>query len=200
MATDGIHRLWPVQWQRTWQGWQRSHRRGPFSPAVFAKKVNKQCPLTMMCFSGCFPCPVAFTASDNKFELCLSSMFLPPSVMNHPWGSAAQVVWLLSKVRIKCPGKRWIRLWPRRYLSFFTCVCFAFPFRGKWGETQWVFLTYRRCEIPTGVTVRTTKAAIGCWRKLRIPKEDQGAQHAQPRSSLLIASLSSALVGSMRGQ
>lgn len=164
------------------------------------RRVNKQCPLAMMCFSGCVPCPVALTALDNKFELCLPSVSLPPSVMNHPWGSAAQVLWLLSKVRIKCPGKRWIRLCPRRYLSFFTCICFAFPFRGKWGETQWVFLTHKRCEIPTGVTVGTTKAVMSCWRKQRIPKERQGAQPAQRRSFLRVASLSSAVVGSMRGQ
>lgn len=58
----------------------------------------------------------------------------------------------------------------------FYVYLFCLPFRGKWGETQWVFLTYRRCEIQTGVTVGTTKAVMSYWRKQRIPKEGPRAQ------------------------
>jgi hypothetical protein len=127
MVLDDMHSLWPVQCQQIWQGWQQNHRWGSFAPAVFVKKVNKQCTLTIMCFSGCLPCPVVLTAAHSKFEQCLSWMSLPPPVMSHPWGSAARVLWLLSKVRTKCPGKRWICRCPRGYPSCFMCVCFAFP-------------------------------------------------------------------------
>jgi hypothetical protein len=117
----------------------KSHR-GVCFPTVFVKKVNEKCMLTIMCFSGCIPRPVVFTAADDEFGRCLSRMFLPLVLMNCPWGSADQVLWLLSKARIKCPGKRWICLRLERYQSFSVCL-FCLPFKGKWGETQWAFLT-----------------------------------------------------------
>lgn len=63
----------------------------------------------------------------------------------------------------------------KRSVIFYVYL-FCFPFRGEWGETQWVFLTYRRCEIQTGVTVGTTKALKGCWGKQRMLREGPAAQ------------------------
>ena len=78
----------------------------------------------------CIPSPVALIVAESKFKQCSPWMSLPPPVINHPWGSAAQVFWLLSKVRTKCPGKRCICLGPRGYSSFL-CVFVLPSLQGK---------------------------------------------------------------------
>lgn len=86
----------------------------------------------------CILCPVVLTVAENKFKQCPPCMSLPPPAMNHPWGSAAQVLWLLSKVRTKCPGKRWICLCPRGYSSFL-CVFVLLSLQGRVRENSMSF-------------------------------------------------------------